>query len=347
MFMDEGGIELRFDGKRYGYWEAVELRMSVDDLCADAQLAYVAPGVGDGLGLTANSLVDVLIDDTLVATMRSDVRRRKVGAEDHVMRFAGRSLARELVDCQWSKSLSGLTLGEIVKRLCEAFKVPVKIDATTAVVPDFSMQCEPPANALINAVRASGLLLYPMPDGGLVLTKPTEAAPVTTLAYGDNILGYEVIDEDRLRFSEFIVKGYDWGNSASFKGAAKDSGLTFFRPMHILADRSGQGLGGCERRAEMERNRRQARARRIEIEVDGWRYQDAAGVWRPWAVNTRVRVIIPGEDIDGVFLIGDLAFAINDKAGKISRLTVMPREAWLGVDKKSSKRSAGTKGRAR
>lgn len=343
--MDEAAIELRFDAQRYGYWQQVDVRSSVDDLCAEVHLAYIRPGAGSSLGLTANSIVDVLIGEDLVTTTRSDTRRRRVDAESHVMRFTGRSLARELVDCQYSLTLSGLRLGEIVKRLCDTFKVPVKIDADTAVVPDFSMQCEVPANALINAVRASNLLLYPLPSGGLILTKPTDDMPVATVEYGVNIESYEIIDEDKLRFSDYVVKGYDYASDLALKGASKDAGITFFRPFHVVADKHGKGLGGCERRAELERNRRQARAHRIEIEVPGWRYQDVHGVWHPWEINTRVRVMIDNGDdqVDEVMLIGERAFKMSPKQGKTTVLQVMDRAAFLGEEKKKAKRGAGVK----
>lgn len=347
--MDEAAVELRFDGQRFGFWQQVDIRESVDDLCTSVHLAYAQPGFGGSLGLTPNTVVDVLIGGQRVATTRSDTRRRKVDVNSHERRFIGRSLARELVDCQYSKTLSGLKLGEIVKRLCKAFEVPVKIDAETAVVPDFSMQCEVPANALINAVRASNLLLYPLPDGGLILTKPSDALPVSTLQFGVNIKGYEVIDDDKLRFSDYTIKGYDYAANAALKGAAKDAGITFFRPMHVVADKHGHGLGGCERRAVLERNRRLARAHRLELAVPGWRYQDAAGQWQPWAINTQVRVIIKygDDDIDGVFLIGERAFRLDERGGHVTILQVMHRNAFIGEEKKKAKRGAGVKGAKR
>lgn len=342
--MDEAGIELRFDGARYGYWQQAEMRDSVDDLCASVHLAYAKPGVGSGWGLTPNTVVDVLIGGELVTTTRSDMRRRKVGPESHMLRFQGRSLGRELVDCQFSKTMSGLKLGEIVKRLCEAFKVPVKIAAETAVVPNFSMQCEVPANALINAVRAANLLLYPQPDGGLILATPSDAPPIATLVYGVDFKEYEVIDEDRLRFSDYTVKGYDYGANNALKGAAKDAGITYFRPMHVVADKHGQGLGGCERRALLERNRRLARAHRLELELAGWRYRDANGALKVWPLNRQVRVVIPEEDIDGLFLVGERALRIDDKGGYVTVLTVMHRNAFRGEEQKKQKRGSGVKG---
>lgn len=341
--MDEAKVEIRFDSQRFGHWQKVNIKASVDDLCSSVRLAVTKPGTGNSLGLTANTVADVLIGDTVVTTVRPDIARRKVDADSHAIYIEARSLGRELVDCQYSKTLSGLKLGEIVKRLCSTFKVPVKIEAETAVVPDFSMQCEIPSNALINAVRAANLLLYPLPTGGLVLTQPTNAAPVASLEYGVHIKRYEMIDEFKLRFSDYVIKGYDYGSDSALKGAVKDAGISFFRPMHIVADRHGHGLGGCERRAQLERNRRLARAHSIEIEVQGWRYQDADGNWQPWAINTQVRVIIRDEDVDGVFLIGERTFGMDDKGGKVTVLLVMHRNAFVGEEKKKSKRGAGVK----
>lgn len=336
---DSGKVEIRFDGKRYAFWQSVSVRESVDDLCAGVQLGVTLPGAGDSLGLSANTVVQVLIDGELVTTVRPGKRRRAVGESDHTIRIEARSLARELVDCQYSKTLSGLKLAEVVKRICEPFKVPVKIAATTAVVPQFSMQCETPANALINAARVGNLLLYPTPDGGLILTGPDDGEPVATLVYGEHIKRYEIVDDDDLRFSEYVVKSFDYEGGGALKGAVKDSGIEFFRPMHIVADRHGHGVGSCDRRAELERNRRLARAHSITLVVQGWRH--AGGVW---AINKQVRVVIPHEGIDGVFLIGDRTFVQDEKSGSVTHLQVMHRNAFAGQQPtRKTKRSAGAR----
>jgi prophage tail gpP-like protein len=334
--LDDGAVEIRFDGVRYGFWQKAEIRESVDDLCASLSLAVTLPGHGDNLGINANTVIEALIAGERVTTVRLDSLTRSVGAESHDISLEGRSLGRELVDSQYSKTLSGLKLEEIAKRLCADFKVPLTVSAKTVSVPDFAMQCESPANALINAARAANLLLYPTPDGGLMLAEPTDAAPVATLIYGEHILDYEVTDEYRLRFSEYCVKGYDYAGDKPNKGRVKDDGITFYRPMQIVADKHGKGQGGCERRAELERNRRLARAHRIELSVQGWRFlmtddrrQKTEG-WRLWAINTQARVVIPQEGIDDVFLIGDRAFRLDDRGGHVTRLTLMRREAYAG-----------------
>ncbi|MBD9362903.1 phage baseplate assembly protein [Methylomonas fluvii] len=320
-------VEIKFNGKRYAYWQQVSISASVDDLAASVQLGVTRSGTGERLGINENSVVEVLIADTVVATIRPDMVNRHVNANSHSIAIEARSLGRELVDCQYSQTLSGLKLAEIVKRLCSTFNVPVQIDADTTLVPDFALQCESPANALINAARAANLLLYATPDGGLKLTEPTSAAPVATLVYGEQIEQFSVVDEYKLRFSEYLVKGYDYASDKALKGGVKDAGIGYFRPLHIMADKAGQSLGGCDRRAELERNRRKARAHRIDLDVYGWTH--AGGVWE---INTQVRVVIPDEDIDGVYLIGDRAFSLDDQQGSMTRLTVMRREAFLGEE---------------
>lgn len=336
-------VELRFDGKLYAFWQNVEIHASVDDLCASVQLGVMSLEQGIGvLPLSENTVVEVLVDGELAATVRVDQVRRKVSATSHSILIDGRSLGRELVDCQYSATLSNLKLEEIIKRLCSLFKVPLKVMADTALVPDFAMQCEAPANALINAARAANLLLYPSIDGGLTLSEPTNAAPVATLVYGEHILSYSVVDEYKLRFSEYVVKGYDHESSLSTKGSVKDDGFDFFRPLHIMADKQGQGVGGCDRRAELERNRRKARAHRIELEVQGWRHEEGL-----WAINTQVRVVIPPESIDAVFLVGERTFKLDGHGGSVTMLQVMSREAFVGEKVTQGKASVAGKKKAK
>lgn len=341
--MDEAIAELRFDGLRYGGWQKVDIRESVDDLCATVNLSAAGKGRGGPRRITINTVADVLVDGMLATTARLDSVRRSVGPDSHVNRLAARSLGRELVDCQYSKTLSGLKLGDVVQRICSTFKVPVKIAANTTVVPHFSMQAEVPANALINAVRAANLLLHPLPDGGLILTEPSADLPVTTLEYGKHFTRYEVIDEFKLRFSDYVVKSFDYDSARALKGGAKDPGITYFRPMHIVADKASHGLGGCERRATLERNRRLARAHRIELEVPGWRYLDAQGNWQLWFINTQVRVVIPHEGIDEVFLIGERGFVQDDRVGSITNLQLMHRTAFLGQQPNKKSKRGGKK----
>lgn len=331
-------VEIRFNGVRYGYWQSVRIRESVDDLCASVSLVIASAGKGERLQIDANSLVDVLIDGELVTTVRAGKVRRKVSATDYSNSFNARSLARELVDCQYSQTLSGLSLAEVVKRICSTFKVPVKIDAKTAVVQDFSMQCEVPANALINAARASNLLLYPTPDGGLILTAPDAGEPVATLVYGEHFMDYELLDDFDLRFSEYVVKSFDYDSGNPHKGAVKDAGISFFRPMHIVADKHGQGIGAAQRRAELERNRRLAKAHAISVSVSGWRH--AGGVW---AINKQVRIVIPDEGVDGVFLIGERELTMDETSDEVTTLTVVHRNAFAGMPPQRKKRSAGAR----
>ncbi len=157
---------------------------------------------------------------------------------------------------------------------------------------------------------------------------------------GEQIKAYSINDEYKLRFSEYCIKSFDYEANSARKGVVKDAGLTYFRPMHIVADRHGQGLGGLQRRAELERNKRLARAHSIDLELFGWGYTTESGKFEPWRINTQVRVVIPEEDIDDVFLIGDSEKNQDDQGGTTSSLTVMHRNAFVGEEKQSKKHSA-------
>jgi prophage tail gpP-like protein len=339
-------VTVRFDGQVFDTWHSVELSESVDDMCAQVRLSVSLPGTGSGLGLTANTVLTVWAGGELLATVRSDKRRRSVGATSHDISIEGRSLGRELVDCQYSATYSGLKLGEIAKRLCALFKVPLQVLGDTTTVPEFAMQCEQPANALLNAARSANKLLYPTPDGGVVLTEPTSAAAVATLTYGREIKSYQVVDEDKLRFSEYLVKSFDYaaggGAGAARKGGAKDEGINYFRPMHMVGDKASQSDGASGRRAELERNRRQARAHRVEIEVPGWHYLGPDGEPKAWRVNTQVRVVIAPEGLDDVLLVGDRTLKFDAQGGRTTQLVLMQREAFVGQPKVAKKRASGT-----
>lgn len=333
-------IQIRFNGKIYDFWQQVSVVESVDDLCASLRLQLGLSGTGlQRVPITENTVFEVLADNELVSTMRADVVHESVSSNSYNVAITGRSLARELVDCQYSKNLNGLTLAEIVKRLCKVFNVPIKIDAETAVVPHFSMQSEIPGNALINAVRAGNLLLMPTEDGGLLLTKPSSSPPIAKLEYGTHFKSYNIINEYKLRFSDYCIKSFDYESSIALQASVKDKGIMFFRPMHIIGDKHGKTIGACQRRAELERNRRLARANRIEVVVQGWGHQ--SGLWR---ANQQVRVVIPQERIDGEFLLGERELMISDSGGRVTRLQFMKRDAFLSGDHKNkTRKSIGVK----
>lgn len=330
-------VEVKFDGQRFGYWQKVNIRQSVDELCTSLNLSLQQPKNQPMPRFNANTVAEVLINNVLVATVRADALVRHVDDETHTVNLQARSLGRELVDCSYSITLKNIKLEEIVKRICTLFKVPLTVHANTVLVPDFSMQSEQPANAILNAARTGNVLIYPTPEGGLMMTEPTSAAPVATLVYGDTIKSYTINDEFKLRFSEYRVKSFDYGNNKALVGVVVDSAISFFRPMHIVADRHGNALGALKRRAELEHNRRNARANSIELTLFGWGYGEP---WQPWAINTQVRVVIPDEEIDAVMLVGDLTFEQSETEGSITNMTLMHRNAFVGEPATAKKHSA-------
>jgi prophage tail gpP-like protein len=62
-----------------------------------------------------------------------------------------------------------------------------------------------------------------------------------------------------------------------------------------------------------------------------------------WAVNTQVRVVIPAEGIDAVFLIAERSLSLDSEGGSITRLQVMHRNAFIGEAVKPIKKVKPTK----
>lgn len=332
-------VTLRFNGLSFDFWQRVNITMSVDALVASVQLSFAKKDIGKNFPVTINTVAEVLINDVLVATVRPDMANRRIGPNQHTNSFNGRSLGRELVDTQYSATLKNQSVTEIVKRVCSVFKVPLIPLQKTAMVPNFSMQSESPANAIINAVRTANILIYPTPDGGLVMAEPDNSPSVATLEMGKQIQYIDVPEEFRLRYSEYLVKTFDYDANTARKGNVVDNEFNFFRPMHIIADRLGGSIGALQRRAEMERNRRLARAHRYEIVVTGWGH-DQTGVWQPWRLNQHIRVVVPDEDIDQVMMVSDLEFTQDDQGGTLTKITVVHRNAFAGQPPTAKKRSA-------
>ncbi len=361
------GVELRVNGQVLPWWTGFSFTASVDDLCTSADIAVTVDDLGYMDKVDENSTVELWATNMdaaalamsgahshrgngkgqsnqpqpeLLATCRVDCDTRQVSATDQTIQLALRSLGRELVDCQMSGSHNGVTLGEIIKRLCAKLKVPFVNKAKTQLVKQFSMQSESPHNNISQLVRAANLLLHPTPDGGIVLTEPANGAVLETFTYGQHFTRYTYKREHRLRFSHYCVKGQASMRASATSGKSEDKGYSFYRPLEMVADKDG-GTGGCERRAQLELVRRKARANTLELSVPGWFNHN--GKLR--AINTLVRVVIEREGIDSTFLIGDLVFKL-DSGGQVCELTLQHRNAYIGQEppakqrKKSAQKTA-------
>lgn len=335
-------VTLKFNGLQFDDWQQVNIRQSIDELVTQVQLGFARPGTGTPIPIDVNTVAQVLIKNHLISTVRTDSAPRRITENSHSNQFMGRSLGRELVDTQYSATYKNLTVSEIVKRICTLFKVPLKPFQSTALVPDFAMQSESPANAIVNAARTANLLIYPTAEGGLIMAEPDNNPPVATIEMGKQIKELTINDDYRQRFSEYLVKSFDYGANTARKGTVKDDGLNFFRPMHVIADRMGNSLGALQRRAEMERNRRLARAHSLVVTVVGWGHEQS-GLWQPWQLNTQVRAVVSDEGIDQTLLISDIELSQDERTGTLATLTLVHRNAFVGQAPTAKKKSAAAR----
>ena len=56
---DNTGIDvaIAFDGKRYGHWQRVSIRSTIDDLCATVNLTVTIPEIDEALDVSPSTVI--------------------------------------------------------------------------------------------------------------------------------------------------------------------------------------------------------------------------------------------------------------------------------------------------
>lgn len=326
---------MKVGARRYESFGAIQINHSVDDLAASFSVAVL-----DDLALEPSTEISLSYGNIPLGCFRVDIETETEEHDRRTIQWQGRSLTRELIDATYSCSWSAMAIAEIAKKLCGIFKVPLRVDGGAGRVPHFAMQSESPANALINATRALNMMCYAAADGGLVLTLPAQNAPVATLKQGEHFTGYRFTQDFRQRFSHYEVRAtaYESGGSA-LKSTERDFGVEHFRPHHIVADRFSESLGATSRRALLERNRRLARSKLLEITLPSW----GPSADQLFEINTLVRVVIPRRQLDSVLLVAERALVLDPVKGASCRLKLLHSEAFAGLEPVKHHRGSGAK----
>lgn len=330
-------LTVHFDGGVVNHWQSATIKTSVDDLCTGVSLSLSQESPQNAFKAGINSVCKLFDEGQLIATTRMDEIVREVGESSHTINVQARSLAREMVDSQYSKTLRGKKLSQIIGEICADLKVPFTSSAPSdELVPEFSMQCESPSNQVLQLVRAANLFCLPTADGGIHLCPINQDQPVATLIYGRDMKSYTLRDTFRERFSIYQVKGNGIHDGFAFfhdpshkpaNGVVLDNEITYLRPLHVVAEKN-QSIGACERRAKMECERRRARAHRLDITVAGW--HDGQGKQgKLWAINTLLRVVIEPEGLDEVLLLSGVELKLDSSGGTTANLSLSYPAAWF------------------
>jgi prophage tail gpP-like protein len=294
-----GKAELYVGTQIFGGWQRVSVTRSIEQIANGFDLDVterwpgqsvrrpIRPGERCMLKLDGQPVVSGYVDDTAPT----------FNARDHGLSVRGRDATADLVDCsaifktgQWR----GAKLDRIALDICKPFGILVRVETDVGKAFD-SYNIEEGETAfecLDRAARQRAVLLISDGAGSLVIARAGKTRAPSALVEGDNIKEARGNFSWRDRYSDYIVKAQEQasddfaGESASTPSArAKDSEITRYRPLIVLAETHGAGVT-LRDRANWEKTVRMGRGNRATIQVQGW--QAAPGkLWQP---NTLVTV---------------------------------------------------------
>lgn len=327
-----GNLTLHVGGKAFSDWVSVHVTRSMQQLAADFELTVGGNWSQEGLRpQLAGQTCEIFIAGKRVLTGVIDAAPNNFDATSHALRLEGRDKTADLLDCsvpslQWI----GRSLGDIAADLCKPFGITV-INQAGVKTPFKSYkphEGDTVFATLEQGARYRGVLLLSDVQGNLLITRVGVRRAYDRLVLGENIISGSGGSNLRECFNSYRVKGQQKGSDAtttsSVSATHADSRLIArHRPLTVVCD--GPITAGAARtRAQWEASVRYGRALSITYRVRGWQ-QSNGDLWEP---NLLVHVQDAYNGIDGDRLIADVAYNLDDQAGEIVELTVMPKDAF-------------------
>jgi prophage tail gpP-like protein len=103
----------------------------------------------------------------------------------------------------------------------------------------------------------------------------------------------------------------------------ENEGIDRHRPLIIIAEDQATD-DRCQLRAEWEAGTREAKSKKINVQVQGWRQSNGA----IWEINTLVYMRCPWVKEDQVMLISAIEFSLDMAGGTVSNMTIYAPEAY-------------------
>lgn len=127
---------------------------------------------------------------------------------------------------------------------------------------------------------------------------------------------------------------------ASAQGVARDDSVTRYRLLVVQAETAAQA-GGAQGRAQWEAAHRLGKSLSLTYTAPGWRTADGA----LWQTNGVVWLIDPLMALERSLVIGGVDFSLNESGGMVTKLSLLPQEAYLPEPLKAKKpKSDGGRG---
>jgi prophage tail gpP-like protein len=105
--------------------------------------------------------------------------------------------------------------------------------------------------------------------------------------------------------------------------SVKNEAIERYRPLIIIAEDQATD-DRCLQRAQWEAGTREAKSKKLIVQVQGWRQSNGA----IWEINTLVYMRCPWVKEDQVMLISAIEFALDMAGGTVCNMTIYPPEAY-------------------
>ncbi|MES2685737.1 MAG: hypothetical protein V4706_02885 [Pseudomonadota bacterium] len=195
--------------------------------------------------------------------------------------------------------------------------------------------------------KIQGVLLVSDRVGGLTITRAgLNGRTNDMLVLGENLKTISYERSFANLFSEITVKGQAHGATtggsgvlsgaasvkpvATVKRAAAASETTVtnpsiqrYRPLLIMAEDQADAKR-CQDRAEWEAGTREAKSKKLQVSVQGWRQSDGS----LWEINTLVRMKCPWVREDEDMLISNLEYNLSLSGGTVCNMTLYSPNAF-------------------
>jgi len=304
--------------------------------------------------------------EQILITGYIDGRNSRYDSKSHSIIIFGRDKAGDLVDSShWVNTIrtgggpetgigakngewKGLSLYDIVSQICLPFGISVVLHSSASgpameEIKSYKViEGESVYSIIAKLCRLKTVLVYSLGNGNICLSRLGTNKAVDSLQLGNNILSANDFQDNRDRYSFYVVKSQTAFDSftedpdlpdahedqnISCVGYAEDSVLwnrERYRPLIIISD-SPSNNKEAEERALWEATTRAGLSRRNVYVVQGWTQSDGT----IWPLNGKVTVKDSLFGMDNVErLITDLTYRIGP-GGTTTEITVMSPDALI------------------
>lgn len=329
---DPNDVTLFVNGQELSGWEDVEITLRVEGFPNSFAVSVSAK---PGLNAKAGDECRVLMGNDPVITGYIDRDSESADARSHMISLIGRGMTQDLVDCsaEWEGGqIADSDALQIATKLAQPYGIAVELGKGASAgpkVPQFNVNySETPAEIIQRVARNAGLIAFENADGRLVLSGVGTKTARSGIAYGKNVLRFNVENSIDGRYSNYVCAANTidtWQDIAGsiFFFQVSDLNVKRHRQLDIFLESvAEEPQQFCKRKAYWEANRRAGRSNLVRATVDSWR--DSGGDL--WAPNTLVPVDLPRNRAGSPLILTEVTFRRSNNGGTTADLTLMPKE---------------------